>query len=169
MDAQVTAAGAREDDLRSLDVIGPGQFVLGNHFRGEVWGVELSVNYQAATWWRLRAGYDYSHKHLWTTSTNATPSVREGNDPENQCSLQSIFDLPGNFQFDVTARYVDTLPSPNVPSYFTFDVRVAWQYKNVELSVVGQNLWDDQHPEFGSAATRQEIPRSVYGKVSCRF
>jgi len=61
------------------------------------------------------------------------------------------------------------LPAPNVPAYFTFDARLAWAYKRFEVSVVGQNLWDARHREFGSAATGQEIPRSVYGKVACRF
>ena len=77
--------------------------------------------------------------------------------------------LPANFQFDTTARYVDTLPHPGVPGYFTFDLRLAWTCRRFEFSVVGQNLWDGQHAEFGAAAARQEIPRSIYGKVTCRF
>jgi iron complex outermembrane receptor protein len=57
-----------------------------------------------------------------------------------------------------------------VPSYVTFDVRLAWWWKdNLEISIVGQNLWDNQHPEFGAAATREEIPRSVFGKIAWRF
>jgi len=89
-----------------------------------------------------------------------------GNDPSNQFSLQSIIDLPANIQFDVTAGYVDTLPDPLIPRYFTSDARLAWQFKNLELSVLGQNLLDNRHPEFGSA---QQIPRSIYGKIALRF
>jgi iron complex outermembrane receptor protein len=48
-------------------------------------------------------------------------------------------------------------------------VRVAWQFKDLELSIVGQNLLDNQHPEFGNVIGRPEIARSVYGKVSWRF
>lgn len=157
------------DELRSVDTISPGQFVLGNNFKGEVWGVELTANWHATDWWRLQAGYNYIHKNLWPTSPAALSSVREGNDPHHQFSAQSIMDLPAHFQFDVTARYVDSLPSPTVPSYFTVDVRVAWRFKNLELSVVGQNLLDDRHPEFGAPASRTEIERGVYGKVTCRF
>jgi iron complex outermembrane receptor protein len=94
----------------------------------------------------------------------------EGNDPQNQFVLQSIMNLPANFEFDLTGRYVDALPAPHVPAYFTFDARLAWHYKNkLEIAMVGQNLWDNQHPEFGTAGSRQEIPRSVYGKVTWRF
>ncbi|TMP97944.1 MAG: TonB-dependent receptor [Verrucomicrobia bacterium] len=144
-------------DLRSVDQTSPTGFVFENHFKGEVWGIELSANYQATDWWRFRGGYNYLHKHLWPTSTNALASVREGNDPQNQFSLQSIMDLPAHLQFDATVRYVDTLPSPNVPSYLTFDVRVAWQFKSLELSIVGQNLLDHRHPEFVTATGRHEI------------
>ena len=75
--------------------------------------------------------------------------------------------LPAHLQLDVDGRYVDTLHNPHVPSYVSFDVRVAWWWKDkLEISIVGQNLWDDQHPEFGAVATREEIPRSVFGKVA---
>jgi iron complex outermembrane receptor protein len=58
-----------------------------------------------------------------------------------------------------------------VPSYFELDVRVAWRpVKNLELSVVGQNLLHDHHPEYGfPSPTREEIGRSVYGKMSWQF
>ena len=157
------------DDLRSVTTNGTA-FVLANGLRGETWGVELSANYQPVDWWRLRGGYDYLHKYLWSTTGQDTGGgVREGNDPEHQFSLQSIMELPAHFELDLTARYVDTLPSPQVPSYFSFDVRLAWRFKRLELSLVGQNLWDDQHPEFGAMGTRQEIPRSIYGKATWRF
>jgi iron complex outermembrane receptor protein len=154
------------DDLRSLDQPTPNNYVLGNHYQGEIWGIELSAQYQATGWWRLRGGYNYLHKDLWPNGgVGVSPSVREGNDPEHQFSFQSIVDLPAHFQFDMTGRYVDTLPAPLVPSYFSLTVRLAWQYKQTEISLVGQNLTDPKHPEFG---TRQ-IPRSIHGMITWRF
>jgi hypothetical protein len=52
-----------------------------------------------------------------------------------------------------------------VPAYFTFDVRLGGQLKPIDISLVGQNLRDNQHPEFGAL----EIPRSVHGKVAWPF
>ena len=75
-------------------------------------------------------------------------------------------DLPAHFQFDVASRYVDRLSNPRIPSYFAVDVRIAWQYKRFEAALVGQNLFDNQHPEF---APTQEVPRSIYGKLTWRF
>lgn len=164
------------DDLRSVDRLATNVVVLGNHFEGEVWGIELSANYQPLDWWRLRGGYNYLHKKLSPTSSVASPSVREGNDPEHQFSLQSVMDFRGfvkgrdHFQFDVTGRYVDALHAPRVPNYIEADVRLAWEYKDdLELAIVGQNLLDNRHAEFGTPTTRLEIPRSVYGKVTWRF
>lgn len=159
------------DDLRSLEQTAPATFAWRNGLRGESWGAEFSASVQATRWWQLRGGYTYLHEHIWQQPGHRDLSQArgEGNDPQNRLLIQSIMDLPAHFQFNVTARYVDTRPFPNVPSYFAFDVRAAWQFKNIELAIVGQNLWDDQHPEFGAAASRQEIPRSVYGKVTWRF
>ena len=160
------------NNLRSLDVVpsAPGNFIIGNGFKGQTWGVELSGTYQATDRWRVRAGYTYLNKVLWSHDLNVTPSVREGNDPENQVLIQSILDLPAHFQFDVVGRYVDTLENPHVPSYVTFDARIAWRWKDhLEISLVGQNLWDQEHAEFGTGATQHEIPRSVFGKVAWWF
>jgi iron complex outermembrane receptor protein len=158
------------NNLRSLDQLTPTNFVIGNGFRGQTWGMELSGTYQATEWWRLRGGYTYLNKLVWTHGADVTPSIREGNDPENQVLLQSILDLPAHFQLDLVGRYVDTLHDPHVPSYVSLDARLGWWYKgNLEISIVGKNLLDNQHPEFGDVATRQEIPRSVFGKVAWWF
>jgi len=154
------------EDLRSVDEPTPGSFILQNHFKGEIWGFELSGQYHVTDWWRLRAGYNYLNKHLWPHGgINVSPSIREGNDSENQFSFQSIVDLPAHFQFDTTGRYLSRLTSPDVDAYFSIDVRLAWRYKSTELSVVGQNLCEPEHSEFGT----QQIPRSIYGKVTWRF
>ena len=153
-------------DLRSVDQPTPNNYIFGNHFKGEIYGAELAAQFQVTDWWRLRGGYNYIHKSLWPHGgLNVSASVREGNDPEHQFSFQSFVDLPAHFQFDVAGRWVDDLTTPAVPSYFSVDARLAWHFKNMEISLVGQNLCDSHHPEFGT----QQIPRSVYGKVSWRF
>ena len=79
-------------------------------------------------------------------------------------------DLPHNVELDTTFRYVDDLPNQGVRHYLAFDVHLGWHItKDLEVAVVGQNLLDPEHPEFGAPATRKEIQRSVYGKVTCRF
>ncbi len=162
------------DDIHSVEptIASPTTLVFGSGLRGRSWGAELSGTYQVTDRWRLRGGYTYFDKRLSMKpgSQDVTQGLAEGNDPRHQFLLQSLLDLPFHFELDWVARYVDTLPSPNVPSYFTIDARLAWRpRRNLELAIVGQNLWDDRHPEFGPAFTRQEIPRSVYGKMTWRF
>jgi iron complex outermembrane receptor protein len=58
-----------------------------------------------------------------------------------------------------------------VPSYFELDTRLAWHAgERLELSIVGQNLLHNHHPEYGQPGPmRVEIQRSVYGKVAWRY
>jgi hypothetical protein len=44
-------------------------------------------------------------------------------------------------------------------------VRIAWQLKPFEFSIVGQNLLEEQHLETGAS----QIPRAIYGKIICQF
>jgi iron complex outermembrane receptor protein len=95
----------------------------------------------------------------------------EGNDPPDRFVLRSLMDLPGRFELDGTLHYVASLPSPAVPAYTELDLRLGWNATDaLELSLTGENLLHPQHPEFGPPSPlRQEIQRSVYGKVTWRF
>ncbi|MBC8094663.1 MAG: TonB-dependent receptor [Akkermansiaceae bacterium] len=159
------------DNIRSVETNGA-TIMVENGLRAQSWGMEFSGEFRLREWWRLRGGYTYMHKDVWQKpgSIDVNRGLSEGNDPEHQVVLQSILNLPAGFQFDLAGRYVDALPAPSVPGYFTFDARLAWQAtRNLEFSLIGQNLWENRHPEFGAAPTRQEIPRSLFGKVTWRF
>jgi iron complex outermembrane receptor protein len=154
------------DHLYSVESVrGTPTYQIENGTRGQSWGVELSDTYQPVAWWRLRGGYTYFHKDLWEKPGHRFDSSSLGNDPAHQVVLQSIFDLPAHTQLDLVTRYSDALPAPRQPGYASVDLRIAWQVRHWELAVVGQNLTDDRHAEFGT----QEIPRSVYGKMTARF
>jgi len=156
-------------DIRSVST---NTFIIENDNKAQEWGVEFSANWQITSFWRIRGGYTYLNKRVSVApgASDLNHGRAEGNDPENDFIVQSMLDLPAHFELDAVLRYVDLLPSPSVPSYVTADLRLAWRPSpSLELSIVGQNLFDNQHPEFGAAANRQEIPRSVYGKVTWRF
>ena len=79
--------------------------------------------------------------------------------------------LPLRLEFDSFLRYVAQLPHPLVPGYHVMDVRLGWNPNaNVELSLVGRNLLDRQHPEFGAqTTTSREMQRGILGKITWRF
>jgi iron complex outermembrane recepter protein len=154
------------DDLYSVESVGGTRtYQIENGTRGWSSGFELADTYQPASWWRLRGGYTYFHKKLSDKPGHHFDSSSLGNDPSHQVLLQSILDLPAHTQFDGVIRYTSRLPAPPLPGQSSLNLRFAWQVRHWELSIVGQNLTDDRHSEFGL----EEISRSVYGKVTTRF
>lgn len=179
------------DKLRTIDLVGlpnPGagdfapDFVFANSIRGETYGFEIGSTYQVTDWWRLGGSYTFLRMHLEVTSATSDPALAantEGDSPRHQFQVRSFFDLPKNFEFDTMLYYVDVLPTRAVSSYFKLDLRLGWRpwkgqenrWKDLEFSIVGQNLLEDHHREFGPGflVSPNEIERSVYGKVTWRF
>jgi iron complex outermembrane recepter protein len=135
------------------------------------YGAELATNWSVTENWRLASNYTFLRM-----ITQGVPGQANdpGKNPRHQVSLRSSWDLSKNVDFDLTARYVDCLTSLNVPSYITMDLRMAWRpRKDLELALVGQNLLQPHHYEFGSSTETQynectEVPRGVYGTLAWR-
>lgn len=98
---------------------------------------------------------------------------REKNVPQQQVNLKTSVNLPYDVALDAMLRYVDAVPYYTIPSYVAVDMRLGWKpHKNLELSIVGQNLFDKQHPEFVDGAFQVpqiQIRRSVFGKIGISF
>jgi len=164
------------DHVRTAEP-GPPPFGLpitfGNGVEGNTYGMELCAENVVTDWWRLRGGYTWLKKDLSVKSgsNDLNDGTAESNDPEEQFLLQSSLDLPGNVEWDIIVRTVDMLPDPFVPSYVELDMRIGVRPTNhLELSIVGQNLLDDRHPEFiPSSPSPREIERSVYGTMIVRW
>jgi iron complex outermembrane receptor protein len=73
----------------------------------------------------------------------------------------------------LAARYVDELPVQGIPHYITMDVRLAWTPReNLELALVGRNLLDRYHPEYGRDTFNflpSEVCREVFAKVTWQY
>ena len=83
-------------------------------------------------------------------------------------------ELPHHFELDTWLRFVDELPTFPVDRYVTLDARLGWKpFKNLELSIVGQNLIEGYHQEFAletlDISINTEVERSIYGKITWRF
>lgn len=148
---------------------------LANKMNRDAFGVELAVDWRLREWWRLQGAYTWLKLALHHTDQSGdTFSLRvEGDSPRNQLSLRSAMDLPWHLELDLWGRYVDSLPTQKIPSYVTFDARLAWKpVKSLEVALVGRNLADSPHPEFVPELVntiQTEVERSVYGKVTWRF
>jgi iron complex outermembrane receptor protein len=165
----------RYNDLYSVEAL-PGTltYQIQNGAEGTSHGIEFSGNYFLLRSWRFRGGYTYFHKKLKNKPGNVTDRsalTNLGTDADHQILLQSVLDLPANFQLDMIARYVDALPATQftqrVPSYFTLDTRINWQFKkHLQFTLNGQNLLEKQHIEVGNGTF---IQRGVYGKITWRY
>ncbi|HEY1663276.1 MAG TPA: TonB-dependent receptor [Verrucomicrobiae bacterium] len=173
------------NDIRSAQASPPPAplgfpFIFENNLKGETYGTELAGDYQILNWWRLHAGYDLLKENIYVKSgqTDINAAHNETADPQQQVFFRSSMDLPANVQFDTSLRWIDSITLNSgaaletIPSYFELDARLGWQVtKNIEVAVVGQNLLHAQHQEYGypSSASTENIVRSGYGEVTCRF
>jgi iron complex outermembrane receptor protein len=134
-------------------------------------GAELSGDFQAAAWWKLRGGCTYMESDIWQKSGHIDLEVPFGkwNDPAHQFSLQSMMDLPAGFELNLSGYYVSSLPDPHVQPRMNYSAGLVWRYHGLEASVYGRDLADDQDPESGSGPQREEIPRSFSGKLAWRI
>ncbi len=145
-----------------------------NGMSGETYGAELAMNYTVNEQWRLQCAYTYIRLFLHTEPGQSN-YVNPGETPINQLYLQSSWDLGNHWQFDLIGRYVDTvIPSlaPQIPSYITFDTRLAWhKNKNLEVAVVGRNLARGYYSEFAptSSSVEYKVGPEVYGQITWRY
>jgi iron complex outermembrane receptor protein len=144
-----------------------------NDVEGHSYGLELSATYQATDWWRMRGGYTFLKKKLKVKpgKIDANNASGESDDPENQFLVQSMFDIKKRVEAGFVFRYISKLPMTDVPAYAGLDVHIGVDVtKNVMISVIGQNLLDDRHPEFvPSSPSPREISRGINAKLTCRF
>lgn len=153
----------------------PAQF--GNGLLGQTKGIELAPEWRPMNWWRLRGSYSFLHMNLEKSPNSldigTAPQIM-GSSPEHQLSVQSSFDMTKVVDLDFGYRYVSALPGQLVPSYSTADARLGWTFHpGFELSLVGRNLLQPSHPEFGTdpgvpvgATTLVGIKRSGFIKLT---
>jgi iron complex outermembrane receptor protein len=137
----------------------------------ETYGAEILGEWRVTDNWKLTASYTYLQAHL-------DPQPAYNSNPQNQFQIHSYLNLPHHVELDGAVFYVNQInpllgnASVAIPAYFRVDLGVSWRpAKSLELGIYGQNLLDDNHPEFTNYKTTvlTEIPRSVMGRVTWRF
>ena len=153
----------------------------GNNLKGRTYGIEIAVDWYPLTWWRIQPSYTYLDLHASSkiddpVSLSASDLLNDS-DPQHQFSLRSSMSFSERHHFDLWLRHVSKLGNQDsplaIPAYSTLDLRYAWRpTRNLELSLVGQNLLDSQHPEFIPSllpSQALEIQRGVYAKLKWQF
>jgi len=148
---------------------------FGNNLFGETHGIEAFANWKVASFWTLNPGYAFfsMHLHEFAASQDGSIPGDEGGVPDHQAQLRSSVSLPWNLQWNASAYFVNRLPAQAIPSYTRFDTGLTWSVgERVSLSLVGQNLLKDLHPEYsGTNSTVQPglMRRAAYAKATWSF
>jgi iron complex outermembrane receptor protein len=140
-----------------------------NVLRAESYGGEVVFTAAVTEAWRLSASYSLLLMHTRGPASGVTESP-DINAPTHQAVLRSAYDFTRQASLDAQLRYVDNVQG--IPAYLTADLRLSYRpTANLELSLVGQNLLDPQHPEQMSTIGLPtfEVPRGFYGKLTWRF
>ncbi len=144
---------------------------LANALKGDTSGGEIAPDWKPADWFQLKGSYSYLHLYVhdkpgFTDDQNTVSD--NGSSPHHQVVLQVLFNIPRGFDLDSTYRFVSSLPFQKVAAYNTGDIRFGWRASHSwEISVVGQNLMQPHHAEFGSDVdTIVGIKRSVFATMT---
>jgi iron complex outermembrane receptor protein len=148
---------------------------FGNSIFGESHGIETFANWKVARNWTLNPGYTFfsMHLHEFAASQDGSIPGDEGGVPNHQAQLRSSVSLPWNLQWNASAYFVDRLQALSIPSYTRLDTGFTRPMgENVSLSLVGQNLLKDLHPEYSSPNSTVQpglMRRAVYAKITWSF
>lgn len=161
-----------------IDGVAVKDAIVANSRQVKSYGLELSANYRINQDWRLQASYSANQFEV-----SYDPSVDWFRDPLNEShvnpshnlSLRSLFNVTSEIELDSWLRYVDSIyvDRRTIPAYITMDLRLGWHpHKNLEISVSGQNLLDNQHPEFSDdlyIPVASQIQRGYLAQLSWHF
>lgn len=153
--------------------------MFSNGVNGSTHGIELSTNWQVNPDLRFELAYSYQKTDIdWLSVTDVTQNTDA---PEHQLSLRSHQVLSSDLTLDLWLRYVDSIDLfatgysteiIKIDDYLNLDARIAWKPRSgVELSLVGQNLFDSQQLEYiqETLINPTEVERSVYLQLRMDF
>ncbi|HEY0962608.1 MAG TPA: TonB-dependent receptor [Pseudomonadales bacterium] len=153
------------DNLRS-GTPPPFPTYLANDIEGQSYGLETWFTWELMPGWRVSGGMTALGKELQFRpgggDTVGTDNPTLHNDPDYQWTLRSSVDLRHNLTLDLDLRRVAALTVEPVPAYSELNARIAWQPRpDLELALIGRNLLDNDHAEYGDFASRSRIDRSA--------
>ncbi len=183
--AEVNLFSNEYDDLRTSEVarvVGPTTFLTSrNNGYGETYGGEALAIWGVNNDWDLKFGYSMLKQNFHKPRGNTDTSLErdEQRSPSFQYSVTSDYDIMNNVSMNNSIYFVDDIAYYTVTgakrfikNYTRFDTTVIYKpKKNLELSITGQNLFDDNHQEFDEIiySVPSEVPRMLYAQIKYKF
>lgn len=152
----------RYTDLKSAEKDNPVFFNYANELEATGYGAELTANWQALDRLRVQASYAALGLDVDAgsgSSDTTTAANWEGADPRQRASLRASWQPADAWSFDGMVRYVGYLDAYDVPAYTELNLRTAWRpLPQLEFALVGTDLLDDRHPEWGRDNATRDPP-----------
>ncbi len=182
----VTGFVGRYDHLRTSELAAPVvQFVpspqiiaasqLGNQLAATTRGLEVAGQWTVLPTWRLDGSYTAFHvsPQLAATSRDPIAAVEDGSAPRTQWQLRSAFSPTARLTLDMALFRVGPLEQLQVDAYTRVDVVGEWRFTSrLSVAVIGQNLFDAAHAEFGGTGSlllATEVARSASLRLRWAF
>ncbi|WP_420906394.1 TonB-dependent receptor plug domain-containing protein [Candidatus Magnetaquiglobus chichijimensis] len=176
---EIAAFYNRYDHLISLENLAPlptpptlRQFYA-NKGEGTTYGLETAVDWRVSDTWHLTASHAWLKMNLDVVdgSTDTTTTASANDIPRHQWQLRSRLDLPHDLELDSALFHATRIRNLAIPATTRLDLRIGWRpTASLTLSLAGQNLLDDRHPEFtAQMVTPSEMPRAFLASAAWRF
>lgn len=155
----------RYDDLKSAESVPLPFGSTQNRAEADSAGGEVAVVWRPAPTLELRGSYSHLALDIRVDpdSTDTQANEREDASPRHQATLSVDWQPAAAWRIAGLLRHVGELPAMQVPAYTELDLRIGWRlHPALELALVGENLLDRSHPEFGDPGPdRVEIERGL--------
>jgi iron complex outermembrane receptor protein len=143
---------------------------------GRSQGAELLAEWQPTENWRVSATYSHVDLELESAGDDLNRGVwLDGATPRSQFGLRSLltiedFEVDAQFRHHTRIRrFPEDVTAQGIDAYSALDLRLGWLVSpEWRLSLVGQNLLDAEHVEFGTVESRGALRRAAYLKAEWR-
>ncbi|MGV7222251.1 MAG: TonB-dependent receptor plug domain-containing protein [Nitrospinales bacterium] len=152
-----------------------------NVFDGQIYGIELSMDWNPFKNWKVGGSYTFTKINLTkkdgfnfnesNDGFNADDDFNAQGEPNHLVNVHSYITLPYSLEFDQLFYYTSTNSARDVPGFTRVDLRLGWKPTDYfKLSLVGQNVFDSSHPELNELFEfSSETQRSFYAKATFEF
>lgn len=152
-------------------------FLPNNKAAALSYGFEIAADWKPIDKWRLQGNYSFLDINVNASefSKSLDPSTGGAGkaNARHLLSVRSNYDISDKLELNLWLRYTSNIAFYDIPGYVTMDAKLIWKpTRNLDLFVVGQNLFSHQHREFvadSAPVLPSLVPRGVYAGVQWRF
>ncbi len=125
---------------------------------GDSSGVELALQWQPLPNWRTTGAFSWFDYRLNGSNSPGPLTLANGvvqgsdqSEPERIAYIRSEWTITPEIEFDLVIRSVAESEIFAIDSYLTADLRLEWKPRSdLRFELIGQNLLDKNHTEYGS-------------------